>query len=206
MSCYVKSYPATQSYDEVSINQKFKQAIYECVYSFWTKLKPSITLHRFNFSRQSKVTSSREIKQDKVFIFKHDFFNSTRGGRQGHISTADEEGWEMVEQTLTIAAISCLNVLKWDKMAAWLNMLWVCTVFQRTLDKHVLFCLHRSLNNTERCFHVHVFFNNLNTSSVLFWRKKRLKLNACVGEEWLRNCFSMMKKTWLKWKCRPWPV
>lgn len=58
------------------------------VYSSGTKLKPSITLHRLNFP----TTNSREIKQVKVVIFKHDFFNGTRGGLRGHIRTTDEEG------------------------------------------------------------------------------------------------------------------
>lgn len=44
------------------------------------------------------------------------------GGRGGYISTADVESWEMVEQTNTTSVISCLNVLKQDKMASWLRV------------------------------------------------------------------------------------
>lgn len=79
-----------------------------------------------------------------VLIFKIDFFNSSRGGLGGgYISTADEEGWEMVEHANTTSVISSLNMLKHDKMAAWLR---VCFS-----ELQISLSLPRSLSNTVRC-------------------------------------------------------
>lgn len=103
------------------IKKKSKREIYESTCFSLSGVKKIKIIHHCRHHLAAKPTNSREIKTElKYSSFKWIFFPIASGGRTALALLMKEAklNWARVQHNVTVSPISCLNVLKEDKMAA----------------------------------------------------------------------------------------